>query len=48
VGFEWFGHSSLDAKLDLFNALNADYYTSVASTHRDGCEVVNGRVGVRG
>ena len=24
MGFEWFGHSSLDAKLDLFNALNAD------------------------
>jgi hypothetical protein len=27
-----YGHSSFTAKLDLFNALNADYYTSVAST----------------
>jgi hypothetical protein len=27
-----YGHSSFTPKLDLFNALNADYYTSVAST----------------
>jgi len=27
-----YGHSSFTAKLDLFNALDADYYTSVAST----------------